>query len=68
METKMADEVRKAVIRKTVTRKLNTAKYETMDITAEITQEVEWSNVSELKFATVLGEFSVLNISKIASR
>jgi len=41
-------EIKKATIRKSVTRKLNTAKYETCDISAEISQEVEWSNEEEL--------------------
>ena len=47
----MADEAktpRKAVITKTIVRKLNTAKYETMDVSASISQEVEWNNITEL--------------------
>ena len=40
--------MRKSTIRKGVTRKLNTAKYETCDIFAEISQEVEWSSIEEL--------------------
>ena len=41
-------DIRKSMIKKGVTRKLNTAKYETCDIFAEISQEVEWGSVEEL--------------------
>lgn len=39
---------RKSNIRKVITRKYNTAKYETMDITVEHQLEVEWDSVTNL--------------------
>lgn len=53
MAAKKEDEskspLRTSTIRKTVTRKYNTAKYETMDITVEITSDVEWDTIENLK-------------------
>ena len=37
-------EMRKSRIRKTIVRKLNTAKYETLDIIVEQEHEVEWAD------------------------
>lgn len=43
----MAD-MRKSKIRKSIVRKLNTAKYETLDIIVDQEHEIEWGTVDEL--------------------
>lgn len=40
---------RKSSIRKVITRKYNTAKYETMDITVEHQHEIEWDSIATLR-------------------
>ena len=39
--------MKKSVIRKSISRKLSTAQYETLDITVEIEEEIEWNSVEE---------------------
>lgn len=48
-EAAVAVPTRTSTIRKTITRKYNTAKYETMDITVELNSEVEWDSIENLK-------------------
>ena len=39
---------KKSIIRKSITRKLSTAQYETLDLTVEATEEIEWETVEEM--------------------
>ena len=43
----MKDQTRKSHIRKTITRKLSTAKFESLDLTVEFEEEVEWNTIQE---------------------
>ncbi|MCD6435315.1 MAG: hypothetical protein J7L15_02905 [Clostridiales bacterium] len=38
---------KKSIIKKSITRKLSTAQYETLDVTVEATEEIEWDTVEE---------------------
>ena len=38
---------KKSIIKKSISRKLSTAQYETLDITVEATEEIEWETVEE---------------------
>ena len=40
--------VRRTVVTRTITRKFNTAPYETLDIGTSIQQEIEWTNNEDL--------------------
>lgn len=40
---------RKSVITKTITRKFNTAKYETLDLSVQQTHEIEWTSIDMLR-------------------
>ena len=37
----------KSKIKKSITRKLSTAQYETIDVSVEIEEEIEWGNITE---------------------
>jgi hypothetical protein len=39
--------MKKSIVRKSISRKLSTAQYETLDVTVEIEEEIEWNNVEE---------------------
>ena len=39
--------MKKSIIRKSITRKLSTAQYETLDVHVEVEEEVEWETVEE---------------------
>ena len=39
--------MKKSIIKKSITRKISTAPYESIDINIEITEEVEWENMDE---------------------
>jgi len=39
--------MKKSIIKKSITRKLSTAQYETLDIHVEVEEEVEWETVEE---------------------
>ena len=39
--------MKKSIIKKSITRKLSTAQYETLDVHVEVEEEVEWDTVEE---------------------
>ena len=43
----MSEQTRKSIIHKTITRKLSTAKFESLDLTVEFEEEVEWNSIKE---------------------
>tara|TARA_Y100000034_G_scaffold130410_1_gene188851 strand:+ start:451 stop:708 length:258 start_codon:yes stop_codon:yes gene_type:complete len=43
----MADEKRKSYIKKKITRNLNTAQFEQLEVSCEFQEDVEWSNIAE---------------------
>lgn len=43
----MSDKIKKSIVKKSILRKISTANYESLDISVEIEEEIEWTTIEE---------------------
>jgi hypothetical protein len=56
--------MKKSKIKKSITRKLSTAQYESIDVTVEIEEEVEWDTVEDrMKKTEIISKVLILDFN-----